>query len=358
MVMTHRVCYSRSVMLRWPDWLERRWEAAADRVAWVTAREAVEAVRYQPPHLKLLLACNACQPEVPQGLARWLAETPARPAVRQLSRLPHAAVRAVASRAAQWFGPTASAVVRFSSGATAAAADRMSAGPLERRMRASVHPGLLVPHPHDVAVLAADMRGFSELTRALDDTQYLSTMIEEYLSAMTRVVEEHRGVVFQYTGDGLLALFLPELAAAQPAALFDRLVRDTTRALHREFDVLHARWRDDWQATGRGAVQIGLGVGLSYGRVTMGFIGASGKKHFGALGEAVNVAALLCGEAEAGTVLVDHEAFARVQLPPVRTRIVRVRSRKLRRRLEAVSIRYGGRAGSEQFSWFPRGGHV
>jgi adenylate cyclase len=199
------------------------------------------------------------------------------------------------------------------------------------------------------------MRGFSELTRALDDTQYLATMIEEYLSTMTRVVEEHRGVVFQYTGDGLLALFLPELAAAPAAALFDRLVRDTTRTLHVEFDALHGRWREEWQASGRDAISIGLGVGLSFGSVTMGFIGASGKKHFGALGEAVNVAALLCGEAEAGTVLVDHDSFARVNLPPLRTRIVRVRSRKLRRRLEAVSIRYGGRAAAEPFSWL-RGG--
>ena len=345
-------------MLHWPDWLERRWEAAADRVAWVAAREAVEAVRYQPPHLKLLLACGASQPEVPEGLARWLVEAPARPAMRRVLQLPHAAVRALATRAAQWFGPTASAVVRFSSGATAAAADRMSAEPLERRMRASVHPGLLVPHPHDVAVLAVDMRGFSELTRALDDTQYLANLIEEYLSTMTRVVEQHRGVVFQYTGDGLLALFLPELAAVPAGTLFDRLVRVTTRTLHEEFDALHARWRDEWLSTGRGSVSIGLGVGLSFGRVTMGFIGASGKKHFGALGEAVNVAALLCNEAEAGTVLVDHESFARAELQPLRSRIVRVRSRKLRRRLEAVSIRYGARTEAEPFSWLPRVGQV
>jgi class 3 adenylate cyclase len=346
------------VRLRWPGWLERRWEAAADRVAWVAAREAVEAVRYQPPHLKLLLACGASQPDVPQGLARWLVETPARPALRRLSGLPHAAVRAVAARAALWFGPTASALVRFSSGATAAAADRMTAEPLERRMRASVHPGLLVPHRHDVAVLAVDMRGFSELTRALDDTQYLANLIEEYLTTMTRVVEDHRGVVFQYTGDGLLALFLPELAAAPPAALLRRLVHDTARTLHEEFDAAHARWRAEWTASGRGAVAIGLGLGVSFGRVTMGFIGASGKKHFGAIGECVNLAALLCSEAEGGTALVDLESFARAGCEAPRTRIVRVRSRKLRRRLDAVSLRYGARQPGEPFAWLPRAGHL
>src|SRR4029453_10802679 len=157
-----------------------------------------------------------------------------------------------------------------------------------------------------------------------------------------QVVEQHRGVVFQYTGDGLLALFLAELAGLPADTLFDRLVHDTTARLHAEFDALHARWRADWHASGRGVVPIGLGLGLSFGRVTMGFIGASGKKHFGALGEAVNVAALLCGEAEAGPVLGARDSFGRAGLQPLRTRIVRVRSRKLRRRLEAVSIRHGG----------------
>src|SRR5439155_265482 len=81
-----------------------------------------------------------------------------------------------------------------------------------RRLVARVHPGLLVPHLHVVAVLAVDMRGFSKLTGALEDTQYLAELIEIYLTELTEVVERDRGVVFQYTGDGLLALFLPELA--------------------------------------------------------------------------------------------------------------------------------------------------
>src|SRR4029450_11055848 len=118
---------------------------------------------------------------------------------------------------------------------------------------------------------------------------------------------------------------LPELAALPASALFDRLVHDTTHALHGEFDALHARWRAQLHATRAAPAPVGRGVGGSFGRVTMGFMGASGKKHFGALGEAVNVAALLCGEAEAGTVLIDHDSFARTQLPPPRTRIVPVR---------------------------------
>src|SRR5207244_3848901 len=210
--------------------------------------------------------------------------------------LPHRGVRAVAGLAARWLGPTASALVRFSSGAAAAAADRLSAGTVERVLRTRAHPGLLVPHAHDAAVLAVDMRGFSQLTLALDDTPYLAGLLEEYLTALTGVVERHRGLVFQYTGDGLLALFIAELAGGRP------------------------------------------GAGLSYGRVTMGYIGAYGKKQFAALGEPVNLAALLCADAEAGTVLIDRGSFERAGFEPLRARTVRLRSRKLRRHLEAVCL--------------------
>src|SRR5207245_1935268 len=98
------------------------------------------------------------------------------------------------------------------------------------------HTGLLVPHAHDAAVLAVDMRGFSQLTLALDDTPYLAGLLEEYLTALTWVVECHRGVVFQYTGDGLLALFIAELAGGTPGAMLDRLVNEMCPQLHREFD--------------------------------------------------------------------------------------------------------------------------
>jgi class 3 adenylate cyclase len=263
--------------------------------------------------------------------------------------VPHALLRAAATRAARVFGPTGSAVVRFFGGATAAAADHAGAATLERSLRGRPHPGLMVPHPHDVAVLALDMRGFSQLTLALDDTQYLAALVEEYLSALTRVVESHRGVVFQYTGDGFLALFLSELTGLGAGAMMDGLLHEVSPALHREFATLEQGWRASWAALDRPAVAVGLGVGLSYGRVTMGFIGPSGKKQFGALGEPVNLATFLCAVAEGGTVLVDRESLARAGFSPLRAKGIRLRSRKLGRRLDAVALRYGARRAPRPF---------
>jgi class 3 adenylate cyclase len=250
-------------------------------------------------------------------------------------------VRAGAAQAARWLGPTASALVRSTSGAAAAIADRVGAALLEHPLRARTHPGLLVPHPHDVAVVAIDMRGFSRLTHALDDTQHVTELIGEYLTIMTGVVERHRGVVFQYTGDGLLALFLPEIAARDAASMVARLVGDLARELHDEFTAAYVRWRSEWEHSGRNASPIGLGVGISFGRATIGYLGPAGKKQFGVIGEPVNQAAFLCSQAAAGTMLVEREAFARAGAPTPTERVMRLRSKKRHQRIDTILLRFG-----------------
>jgi class 3 adenylate cyclase len=327
-------------------------ERALDTIAWLVARWAVDAVRYQPRQLDLVLACGAAQPGAPAPAARWLARTAGRPSVVEFSRLPHVALRTLAAQAARWFGPTGSAVVRWCGGAVAAASDRAVAVTLQRPLRARVHPGMLVPHPHNVAVLAADMRGFSNFTVALHDNQYLADLVGEYLTELTGVVERHRGIVFQYTGDGLLALFLPELAGMGEADLLGRLTDVVAPELHATFDVMYERWRSEWQARGRPDVRVGFGMGLSFGRATIGFLGPAGKKQFGVIGEPVNLAAFLCAQANAGTVLVDRDSFIRAGAATPPARSVRLRAKKLNRRVETLCLSYG-RAEPAKFRWLP-----
>ena len=316
-----------------------------DRLVLGVARGAVDAVRYQPRQLDLMLACGVSQPGVPAPAVRWLADARVQPAVVRASGLPHAAVRAVAQQAGRWFGPTASALVRWSAGALSKAMDGRLALALQRPLRARAHPGLLVPHPHAVAVLAADMRGFSNLTRVLHDTQYLADLVGEYLTELTRVVERHGGVVFHYAGDGLLALFLPELMATTPGETLDRLLHATAAELHAAFDALHERWRRDWQASEREGADVGLGLGLSFGRATIGFLGPAGKKQFGVIGEPVNLAAFLCSQAHAGTILVDCDAFMRAGAPEPAAKVIRLHSKKRHHRIRAFTCRYGARLG-------------
>lgn len=315
-----------------------------DGLNWRAARKAVDVVRYQPRQLDLVLACSSDQPDFPTPVARLLVDARTWPRVRQASEIPHGIVRAIADGAARVLGPTASAVVRWGSGAVAAAADHAGASTLQQPLRARAHPGMLVPHPHQVAIVAIDIRGFSHLTRVLHDTQYLADLIGEYLSEMTEIVERHRGVVFQYTGDGLLAMFLPELAGSDAAAMLERVVHETGRELHERFDALHARWRKQWRQQGREVASIGLGVGVSFGRATIGLLGPSGKKQFGVIGEPVNQAAFLCSQAPAGTSIVERDAFPRAGAPIPTDRIVRLRSKKRHQRIDTFWLRHGSDA--------------
>ncbi|MBA2279756.1 MAG: hypothetical protein H0W25_00755 [Acidimicrobiia bacterium] len=52
---------------------------------------------------------------------------------------------------------------------------------------------------------------------------------------------------------------------------------------------------------------------MAYGYATLGTVGFEGRRDYTALGSVVNLAARLCGEADAGEVLVDkrtHDAVA------------------------------------------------
>jgi len=184
------------------------------------------------------------------------------------------------------------------------------------------------------------MRGFSALTRGLDDTQYLASIVGDYLTELTRVVERHRGVVFQYTGDGLLALFLPELAAVEAPVLLEAMAGRIGRDLHATFDRMHARWKAEWAATGREGAKIGFGAGASFGRATIGFIGPAGKKQFGVIGEPVNTAAYLCSTAGAGTMLIDCDSFARADASLPAHETFRLRSKKAHQRIDVMRVRY------------------
>ena len=258
----------------------RRWEISRrglQRLSSEIARRVFDAIRYQPSRLDLSLAYGASHHAVPPAITRWVTAEHTLPATERAGGIPYRLLRKTTRIAEQLFGPVGSALTRSLSAALIGGLDRAAAQALTLPLAGSAHPSILVPHLHDVAVVAIDMRGFSNLTGVLDDSQYLAGAIGEYLSMLTNIVERHGGVVYQYTGDGLLAVFLPEVTGQDNATMLSSVVTDTGRELHEEFDALYARWREDWQRTGRPDSRIGLGIGVSYGRATIGLLGRSGR---------------------------------------------------------------------------------
>jgi len=299
---------------------------------WWAVREVVDAVRYRPPETALALAGAATDGLVPE-VAGWLA----RAGVRVAAGVPQDDVRdriAAGHRCS-----AAGAVVQWYRGAVRGATDRLSAQAVQRLLGGQASPGMLVPHRHDVAVVAVDMRGFSRLTSELRDTQQLAQLVSHYQTVLTAAIERHHGLVFQYTGDGLLAVFLPELTGLESDAMLDLLITRVLPDLHAGFTRLAREWRTEWQATGMRVHRVGLGTGLSFGGVTLGFMGPPGKEHVGVLGEPVNVAAFLCSQAPGGTLLIDRESFARARAREPRGEIRQLRSKKPHQRMATLLLR-------------------
>ena len=129
-----------------------------------------------------------------------------------------------------------------------------------------------------VAILFADIRGFTAFTEALLPYDVVH-VLNRYFEAMGRAIGGHGGFINTIMGDGLMALFGVD---GQPDA--------PLRAVRAALDMLAAV--DAFKpyllsAYGRA---FSLGIGMHYGKAFVGPLGAADHKMVTAIGDAVNLA--------------------------------------------------------------------
>lgn len=140
------------------------------------------------------------------------------------------------------------------------------------------NPALLEGRERDVTVLFADIRGFSRLAQTLNPVDYYR-FGQDVLGRMTEQVQARQGVVVDYTGDGLLAMW---------NAPFDqpRHADDACRcalAMLGELPPLMTQWGD------RAGSLVDFGIGVSTGKALVGNTGAASKLKYGPRGHVVNL---------------------------------------------------------------------
>jgi adenylate cyclase len=139
----------------------------------------------------------------------------------------------------------------------------------------------------DVAVLFADVRGSTGLGERTGASEY-AALLNRFYAAATEVILRHDGLIDKLIGDEAMALFIPGVAGPD----YRR------KALAAATELL--------EAVGYGTPDgawLPVGVGLNAGSAYVGNVG-SAVVDFTALGDAVNVAARLQGNAKAGQLLV------------------------------------------------------
>lgn len=146
------------------------------------------------------------------------------------------------------------------------------------------------------AVLFCDIRDFTAMTEGMPPGEVIE-FINEHMTALTKLVYLHGGVVDKFVGDLVMAIF------GAPNSYGD----DALRAARCALEMVRVRQELN-QTTGR-IVEIGIGV--AYGELVAGCMGSIDRLNYTVLGDRVNLASRLCSNAAAGEVIVD-EAIASV----------------------------------------------
>ena len=136
-------------------------------------------------------------------------------------------------------------------------------------------------HTQDVAVLFADIVGFTTYTDGRDPKEVIGTL-RQFHERMEREVFRHGGTLDKYLGDGLMATFGTPFAGDSDAVNALRCARGmigSIAELNRE-------------RAGRGEPPIQVSVGLHYGQVVLGDIGLN-RLEFAVIGTTVNAASRL-----------------------------------------------------------------
>jgi class 3 adenylate cyclase len=146
-----------------------------------------------------------------------------------------------------------------------------------------------------VSILFADIRGFTALTDGMEPQQVIG-LLNECMECLSRAIDAEGGVVDKFIGDEVMAVF------GAPVTQEDHARRAVTAALRMRAEMTqlnHSR-----QA--RGERPLGVGVGINSGVAVAGNMGSMNRLNYTVVGDAVNLASRLAGQARAGDILISE----------------------------------------------------
>ena len=165
-------------------------------------------------------------------------------------------------------------------------------------MLASNRPPALGGETRTITAFFADVAGFSKLSESRTPSEIVALM-NEYLTAMTDIVEEHGGFVDKYVGDAIAAVFGAPLDDERHASSAVRAALACRRRLA-ELDRAGAAF---------GSHKLDHRIGLNSGEALVGNIGSRRRFNYTVMGDMVNVASRLEGANKYfGTSIIASEA--------------------------------------------------
>ena len=154
----------------------------------------------------------------------------------------------------------------------------------------------------DIAVLFVDIRGFTPLSESLPPERVME-MLNSYLKITTTAIFKYEGTVDKFIGDATMGVF------NAPLDLEDYTYKAVMAGLDmaRMSKSLDENLPDDLKG------RVGFGVGINCGEAIVGNVGTDFRMEYTAIGDTVNTASRLEGQAKAGTVIISEAVYERIK---------------------------------------------
>jgi adenylate cyclase len=146
------------------------------------------------------------------------------------------------------------------------------------------NPNLLSGQDSEVSILFCDLRRFSSISERLGPGKTVA-WLNDVMETLSRCVQAQRGVLVDYIGDELLAMW----GAPEPDPEHPRRACHAALAMLEELPALNARWEPIL------GEPMGLGIGINTGLARVGNMGSQRKFKYGPLGNEVNLASRIQG---------------------------------------------------------------
>ncbi len=158
-----------------------------------------------------------------------------------------------------------------------------------------------------VAVLFADIKGFTNLSETLDHEE-VQTLIDQLMKIFSHCVELHAGYVDKYTGDEIMALF-----GAKAASEVDtQRAINTAMLMLKKLKHFNSILRKS-EKYGHLDIDLSIRIGINTGMVTTGAVGKEREGDYTAYGDTVNLASRMESNAPINTIMVAEDTMELVK---------------------------------------------
>lgn len=178
-----------------------------------------------------------------------------------------------------------------------------------------------------VTILMADIRGFTTISEHLPP-QKVVKLLNNYLGTMAEIIMRHNGIVDEFIGDAILALFGAPYTGENDAANAIRCAI----AMQNEMAAVNARSRS------LSLPEIRMGIGINSGEVVAGNIGSEKRAKYGVVGHAVNVTSRVEDQTQPGEILATASTISSAALALDTGRRIELQPKGVSETIEVIQI--------------------